>query len=100
MQKPIKLILAILLLLCVFNWPYAYYQFVRLCAMLGFSYLAFEAHQEDKKTELIVCILLAILFQPLIKISLGRTLWNILDVLIGLGLTVSALKGEPNKNNN
>jgi len=29
---------------------------------------------------------LALLFQPFFKISLGRTLWNIVDVIVGIGL--------------
>lgn len=37
----------------------------------------------------IVYVGLAILFQPLIKISLGRELWNIVDVIVGVGLIVS-----------
>ena len=36
-----------------------------------------------------VFIGLAILFQPLIKISLGRTGWNIVDVIVAAFLIVS-----------
>ena len=36
----------------------------------------------------IVFILLALLFQPFFKVTLGRTLWNIVDVIVGLGLLV------------
>jgi hypothetical protein len=34
---------------------------------------------------------LAILFQPFFKLALGRELWNILDVIVGIGLIFSAL---------
>lgn len=34
----------------------------------------------------IVYVGLAILFQPLLKIALGRELWNIVDVIVGIGL--------------
>lgn len=90
MPKAVKLTLSILLFLCLIDWPYGYFQFVRLCAMLGFIYLAYEAFLEDQKTELYVFLLLAVLFQPVVKISLGRTLWNIVDVLVGIGLMSSA----------
>jgi len=99
MQKAVKLTLSILLFLCLFDWPYGYYQFVRLCAMLGFTYLAYEAFLEDHKIELIIFLLLTLLFQPLLKITLGRTLWNAIDVLVGLGLIVSYLVDHRSKKN-
>jgi hypothetical protein len=96
MSQVVKFTLSILLFLCLFDWPYGYYQFVRLSAMLGFIYLAYEAFLEDNKILLIVFLLLTILFQPIIKISLGRTLWNILDVLVGTGLLISASRKNSN----
>ncbi len=92
MSQAIKFTLAVLLFLCLIDWPYGYYQLVRFCAMAGFTYLAYQAFLEDQKTELYVFLLLAVLFQPVVKISLGRTLWNIVDVLVGLGLIFSALR--------
>jgi hypothetical protein len=38
---------------------------------------------------MIIYITLAVLFQPLFKIVLGRALWNIVDVIVGIGLLVS-----------
>ena len=32
---------------------------------------------------------LALLFQPFFKIALGRELWNIVDVIVGIGLIIS-----------
>jgi flagellar biosynthesis protein FliP len=32
---------------------------------------------------------LALLFQPLFKVSLGRQVWNIVDVVVGVGLFIS-----------
>jgi hypothetical protein len=34
----------------------------------------------------VVFVILALLFQPFFKIALGRTLWNIVDVIVGIGL--------------
>jgi hypothetical protein len=31
------------------------------------------------------------LFQPIFKIALGRDLWNIVDVFVGVGLIVSVV---------
>ena len=85
----IKLILSILLVVCVFDMPYGFYQLVRFIALIGFGILAFNANQENKKTELIIYVSLALLFQPFIKISLGRDLWNIIDVIIAVALVSS-----------
>lgn len=89
MQKIIKIVLSILLLLCLTDMPYGFFQLVRFLSLIGFGILAFDANQKQKQTEMIIYITLAILFQPLIKISLGRTLWNIVDVIIAIGLLIS-----------
>ncbi|MDR0680753.1 MAG: hypothetical protein LBG15_02710 [Dysgonamonadaceae bacterium] len=89
MNKIIKIIIAILMLLCLADMPYGYYQFVRFIALIGFAVLAYFAHEQGKKTEIVVFITLAVLFQPLFKIALGRTLWNIVDVIVAVGLIVS-----------
>lgn len=34
----------------------------------------------------IVFVALAVLFQPVAKISLGRQVWNIMDVIVAVGL--------------
>lgn len=85
----LKLILAILFFGCLIDFPYGFYQFVRFAAMVGFAYLAYSANEASKKNEAFVFIGLAILFQPFIKIALGRTLWNIVDVVVGIGLLLS-----------
>lgn len=92
MDKIIKLILAILLFLCLANMPYGYYQFVRLAALVGFAFLAYQANQEGRQTEMFIYGGLALLFQPFIKIALGRELWNIIDVLVGVALLLTLLR--------
>jgi hypothetical protein len=69
--------------------PYGYYQFVRFIALVGFAGLAYFAYKQEKQTEMIIFIVLAVLFQPFFKIALGRTLWNIVDVTVAIGLLVS-----------
>lgn len=72
--------------MCLIDFPYGFYQFVRFTALIGFGILAYKAFEEEKQTEMIVYLILAILFQPLLKISIGRTLWNIVDVAVALYL--------------
>jgi hypothetical protein len=92
MFKIIKIILALLFFLCLLDMPYGYYQLVRFAGLVGFAILAYNANEMQNKTEMIVYICLAILFQPLFKISLGRELWNAVDVIVGIGLLVSIFR--------
>lgn len=71
--------------------PYGYYQFVRFAALIGFGILAYKANEQNQKTEMIIYGALALLFQPFFKIALGREIWNIVDVVVGLGLLWSII---------
>ena len=111
MTSIIKIILAILLLLCLTDMPYDYYQFVRFAAMAGFLYLAYLAiednkhkpiavvwlEKQNKYTPIISYVLLALLFQPFFKIALGRTLWNIVDLIAVFILIGSIYLNPKNK---
>ena len=90
----IKILLAILLLLCLLDMPYGFYQFVRFVALIAFGILAYQSKEKEDKTELIIFISLALLFQPLFKIALGRTLWNIVDVITAIYLLISIVKNK------
>ena len=80
------LILAALLLLCLAPMPYGYYQLVRFVAMVLFAVFAYNYWKNDKQPLAIVFIALALLFQPFMKIALGRAMWNIVDVIVALGM--------------
>ena len=66
---------------------------VRFLALTGFALLASFSYKQDRVVEVIIYIALAVLFQPLIKIALGRTLWNIVDVIVAVGLLASLFVG-------
>ena len=89
MSKAIKVGLATLFFLCLANMPYGFYQFVRFVGLIGFAILAYQANQQGRQTEMIICGGLALLFQPFFKVALGRQMWNIVDVIVGLGLIIS-----------
>ena len=97
--KVIKIILSILFFICLANMPYGYYQLVRFAALVGFAILAYYANESDNKIEVIIFIALAILFQPLVKIALGRSLWNIIDVIVGVALLLSLVLPIQKKEN-
>ena len=89
MDKAIKIILASLFFLCLADIPYGYYQFVRFGGLIGFAILAYQATQQGRHTEMIIYGELALLFQPFFKIALGRQMWNVVDVVVGIGLVIS-----------
>ena len=89
MERIIKIVLAGLLFLCLLDMPYGFYLLVRFIALIGFALLAYQALQDGRQTRVIIYVLLALLFQPIYKISLGRELWNLVDVFVGVGLIVS-----------
>lgn len=95
----VKVVLAVFLFLCLIDFPYGYYQFVRFFGMVSFGFFAFWNFQNSNQTAGIIYIILALLFQPFVKIHLGRELWNLVDVIIGVGLFVTIYidKAKPKK---
>jgi hypothetical protein len=50
---------------------------------------AYRSAESENKTLAIIYGALALLFQPFLKIALGRELWNIVDVIVAVGLIIS-----------
>ena len=96
-MKKVSILIALMLLACLADMPYGYFQFVRFSSAVFFSYTAYHENEKGSKELAIVFLVLAILFQPFIKISLGRTIWNIVDVIVALGLFGYAMKGSSGK---
>lgn len=84
----INIILAILLSLCLFNWNYGFYELIRFLGMIGFSILAYK----EKGFWFYLWVLSAMLINPFFKVALGRTIWNIVDVIWLILLLTSIFK--------
>lgn len=99
-MKQVCLILAAIMLLCLAPMPYGYYQLVRFVAMVVFAVLAFLYYEKKQEGLMVVFGVLALLFQPFVKIALGRTLWNVVDVVVAILLIALWLidKGKGRKN--
>lgn len=96
-MKQVYLILSVLLLLCLTPMPYGYYQFVRFVAMVVFGVMAYR-YYEAKKNELAITFgALALLFQPFAKVALGRTMWNVVDVVVAVLLIALWWKEKNNE---
>lgn len=97
-MKPIvKLIVAILLILCLANMPYGFYTLVRFVAACAFAYFSYDYFKANKDGLGFTFAVLAVLFQPFIKIALGRTVWNIVDVVVAIGLIYLVVTSRNNK---
>jgi len=84
-----KIILAILFLLCLAKMPYGYFQIVRFLGMASFAWLAYVDSSKKDKTLFIIWVSSALLINPIIKIALGRTIWNIVDFVWAIILLAS-----------
>ena len=83
-MKYIQLFLAALLLLCLAKMPYGYYNVTRFAAMVVFAYMAYLYAEEKKQGLMVTFGALALLFQPFVKIAIGRTMWNLVDVAVAI----------------
>ena len=91
-MKHLILLLAALLLLCLAPMPYGYYMFVRFVSMVVFGVMAYQYIQQDRKGWAVTFGGLALLFQPFIKIALGRVMWNVVDVIVAVLLIIAWMK--------
>lgn len=76
---------------CLFNMPYTYFQLVRFVGMTIFILLAYLDKDKTNKTIRIVWICSALLLNPFIKVALSRTIWNSVDVVLAVLLIGSIL---------
>ena len=84
----LKLIVAALLLACLMQLPYGFYVLVRFVAMVVFAAMAVRYNEKKETTLAVTFGSLALLFQPFIKLALGRCVWNIVDVVVAILLIV------------
>ena len=80
--------LAIALMLCLFPMPYGCYILVRFASMIIFGCMVYSFYKEKKMPLCIIAGSLALLFQPFVKVILGRAMWNIVDVIVAIALVL------------
>lgn len=92
--------LAVALIVCLFPMPYGYYTLVRFVAMIIFGCMAFSFYKNENTSLCVIAGSLALLFQPFFKIALGRTMWNVIDVIVAIALVALWYKNHNNSNTN
>lgn len=80
-MRYIGLILAGLLALCLTNMPYGYYELIRYLTTVFFAWMALQSYKDGNDNLTLVYVAVAILFQPFLKITLSKEIWNVVDVL-------------------
>ena len=96
-MKYVPLYLAAVLLLCLAPMPYGYFTLVRILSTVVFGLYAYRCFVAKKEGLTWAFVTLALLFQPFAKVGLGRTVWNIIDVIVAIGL-IAMFFWEWNKN--
>lgn len=91
-MKKIQIILSAGLILCLADMPYGYYNLIRYASCIVFGIMAVDAYKNEKNSELIGYVAFAILFQPFIKIALGREIWQFFDVIAAIVLLIPIIK--------
>ncbi|MFS4455822.1 DUF6804 family protein [Maribacter sp. 2304DJ31-5] len=89
----LKTILIVLFVGCLFDWNYSYYQLVRFIGMVGFGILAYNNYQQNK-TWFLIWLSSAVLINPILKIALGRELWNVIDIIWAVLLMISIFSNK------
>ena len=72
--------------------PYGYYMLVRFVSMVAFGVMAYRSYTQSKVALTVTFASLALLFQPFIKIAIGRTIWNVVDVIVAILLILLWMK--------
>lgn len=96
-MKLCKVLLIVALLICLMPMPYGYYILVRFASTIIFGLMAYNYYEKSNKSMGIICGVLSLLFQPLVKVPLGREMWNIVDVLAALLLFYLIIKERQTK---
>ena len=86
MIKCCNILLAIALLICLMPMPYGYYILIRYISAITFGVMAYGYYFQKQKKMYITTLSLALLFQPLIKLPLGRDIWNFVDIVTAIFL--------------
>jgi hypothetical protein len=88
MPRAVSILTAALLLLALAPMPYGYYVFLRLVASGVFIWAAVVSKERHQAGLALTFTLLAVLFNPLIKVPLPRELWAFIDLVIAVFLLV------------
>ena len=97
MPKTVIYIAAAFLFVGVLPLPHGYYMLLRFVACAVFAWAAYITY--EKKVEVLPWVfgILAIAFNPIVKIHFPREVWGVVDLCSGLFLLVTSNKIQSNE---
>jgi len=90
-KKPLAIpciVAAVFLLLALLDWPYGYYQLLRLVVTGAAAWTAYIAYDAKKQWLMVIFIIIALLFNPLAPVHLDRETWAGIDILCAIAFLV------------
>lgn len=81
-NKHICWAVAAMLFLAILPLPYGYYTLVRLVCVVFFGYFAYFYFNTKKPVIACLCVLIVMLFQPLIKVFFSKGVWMFIDLVV------------------
>jgi hypothetical protein len=82
----VKAIVAMLLIICLFNMPRGYYQFVRISVFIYCIWLAYIEYFKGVYATAIPALLCAVLFNPIVKFFITKKNWLLIDATLAVCL--------------
>ena len=98
-KKLVFLIAGIVLLIAIFDLPYAYYQLLRIFIFGIGTYGVYLCYREKKIGWLWIFGGISVVFNPFIKVPLVKEAWKIIDLVSGILFFVYFRLGKRGKNN-
>lgn len=99
-QRPFCVIAIIFLLLAVFPLPYGFYTLIRIIVTIAALLMAHAAHNTKRTPFVYLFGILAILFNPIIKIHFDKGIWMVLDIIGGVIFIIWLLINRKRASNN
>lgn len=90
-MRAIFLIAAGALAAAPLDWPYAYYQLLRLGVTALACWLSFEAHEASLPGWRNLGVVIAVVFNPILPIAFERELWALIDWAAAIVFAVAAI---------
>lgn len=74
------------------HWPYGYYQFLRLAVTALAIWLVVAANRKQSTTWIIIGVILALLYNPIIPVYFKRATWLPIDLVAAVLYVAAAIK--------
>ncbi|MFA4907250.1 MAG: DUF6804 family protein [archaeon] len=90
-NKNIAIVISVvfLFLAMIEGWPYGFFTLLRLVVFGTTVYLSWLACKSKKQAWIWIFGFIALVFNPLIPLHLGRDLWVVVDLLVAVFLIIS-----------